>query len=308
MIERYLLRYFLAVVDQGNFSRAAGACNVSQPTLSAGIAKLEQAVETQLFIRSNQRVQLTEAGARFLVHARRIEREFNEALQAMGGSSPRTVLRMGVLGSVPGALLSAAFAASKCDPDTVEFVFGTERELLGQLGRGRIEVCLGLVDRGGERFLEEPLMAEGYSVVMPASHFLADKPQVTAEELSGETMIVRRHCEALSETSRHFLERGVRPHFALRSTNDERVMQMVCAGLGVTVMPDCYRADGMASVKMAGFDLQRMLGFQYAHDAEHLQAEPHPLLDAVRVVLGTQATGVARNRSSSSGAGNTYSR
>ena len=129
MIERYLLRYFLAVVDQGNFSRAAGACNVSQPTLSAGIAKLEQAVETQLFIRSNQRVQLTEAGARFLVHARRIEREFNEALQAMGGSSPRTVLRMGVLGSVPGALLSAAFAASKCDPDTVEFVFGTEREI-----------------------------------------------------------------------------------------------------------------------------------------------------------------------------------
>jgi len=285
MIERYLLRYFLAVVDQGNFSRAAASCNVSQPTLSAGIAKLEAAVETQLFIRSNQRVQLTEAGSRFLIHARRIERDFNEALQAMGGGSPRAVLRLGVLGSVPGALISAAFAASQCDPDTVEFVVGTERELLGQLGRGRIEVCLGLVKRGGERFLEEPLMEEGYSVVLRQDHALAGKRQLAAEDLSAETMIVRRHCEALSETSRHFLERGVRPHFALRSTNDERVMQMVCAGLGVTVMPDCYHAPGMASIKMAGFGLRRILGFQFAHDAEHLRAESHPLLDAVRDTL-----------------------
>lgn len=285
MVERYLLRYFLAVVDQGNFSRAAAACNVSQPTLSAGIAKLEAAVETQLFIRSNQRVQLTEAGSRFLIHARRIEREFNEALQAMGGGNPRPVLRLGVLGSIPGALVSSAFAASACDPDAIELVFGTERELLGQLGRGRIEVCLGLVERGGERFLEEPLMEEGYSIVLPQDHPLAERRQLAAEDLSAETMIVRRHCEALSETSRHFLERGVRPHFALRSTNDERVMQMVCAGLGVTVMPDCYHAPGMASVKMAGFTLQRVLGFQFAHEAEHLYAEPHALLDAVRAVL-----------------------
>ena len=42
MLDRYLLRYFLAVVDQGNFSRAAAHCNVSQPTLSVGIAKLER--------------------------------------------------------------------------------------------------------------------------------------------------------------------------------------------------------------------------------------------------------------------------
>lgn len=308
MVERYLLRYFLAVVDQGNFSRAAAACRVSQPTLSAGIAKLETAVETQLFIRSNQRVQLTESGTRFLIHARRIERAFNEALQAVGGSSPRTVLRLGVLASIPGALVSSAFAASECEPDRIELVFGTERELLGQLGRGRIEVSLGLVEGGGERFLEEPLMSEGYSVVMPEAHPLAGKRQVAAEELSAETMIVRRHCEALSETSRHFLERGVRPHFALRSTNDERVMQMVCAGLGVTVMPDSYRAPGMASVKMAGFTLRRMLGFQFAHEAEHLRAEPHPLLDALRQVLGDQTAGVARNRSSKTGAGSTYSR
>ena len=95
MMERYLIRYFLAVVDHGNFSRAAAECNVSQPTLSVGVAKLEEALRTRLFVRTNQRVQLTEAGTRFLAHARRIEREFNLAQAAMDGSTPRPILRLG---------------------------------------------------------------------------------------------------------------------------------------------------------------------------------------------------------------------
>lgn len=282
MMERYLVRYFLAVVDHGNFSRAAAECNVSQPTLSVGVAKLEEALKTRLFVRTNQRVQLTEAGTRFLGHARRIEREFNLAQQAMDGAAPRPILRLGVLSSLPGALVAQAVAAAPEASGAVEILFGTERELVGQLARGRLDLCLGLVGRGGERFAEEVLGEEGYCVVAPAAHRLAGRAQVAAEELAGETMIVRRHCEVLSDTSRFFLERGVRPHFALRSTNDERVMQMVCAGLGVTVMPQCYRAAGMAQFRMAGFDLRRQLGFQFGDAAEHWQIEAHPLLDALR--------------------------
>ncbi len=79
MIDRYLLRYFLAVMDEGNFTRAAAHCRVSQPTLSVGIAKLESMVGTPLFNRTNSRVELTTAGARFAQHARRIEAEFAAA-------------------------------------------------------------------------------------------------------------------------------------------------------------------------------------------------------------------------------------
>ena len=56
MMDRYLLRYFLAVIDQGNFSKAAAACNVSQPTLSVGIANLEKMLSRPLFVRTNRRV------------------------------------------------------------------------------------------------------------------------------------------------------------------------------------------------------------------------------------------------------------
>ena len=77
MIDRYLLRYFLAVIDHGNFSKAAVQCKVSQPTLSVGIAKLERLLDKSLFHRTNRRVELTEGGAHLAVHARRIEGDFN---------------------------------------------------------------------------------------------------------------------------------------------------------------------------------------------------------------------------------------
>lgn len=76
MSDRYLLRYFLAVIDQGNFSKAAAHCNVLQPTLSAGIAKLESSLGRPLFNRTNRLVELTGAVVSLAGHARRIEAEF----------------------------------------------------------------------------------------------------------------------------------------------------------------------------------------------------------------------------------------
>ncbi len=296
MIDRYQLRYFLAVVDHGNFSRAAERCNVSQPTLSVGIAKLERFLGAPLFLRSSQRVELTPAGSRFLLHARRIESEFNQALQAMTdiGPSASPLLRIGVLRSIPGAVLARAAAAMRAvDPMAqTELVEGSERELNGHVARGRVDCALTLVDRGGDRFLEETLFTEGYALALPADHPLAREPVVAAEALADNTMIVRRHCEMLSDTSRHFIERGVRPHFAYRATNDERVLALVAAGLGVTVMPDGYRHPGVARPRLAGFDLRRTVGLVYGAQAEHLSANPPPFLQALRAGAATPVDGM----------------
>ncbi|HLZ99343.1 MAG TPA: LysR family transcriptional regulator, partial [Steroidobacteraceae bacterium] len=62
MIDRYLLRYFLAVIDCGSFSKAAKQLNVAQPTLSVGIGKLERLLGASLFQRTSKRVNITEAG------------------------------------------------------------------------------------------------------------------------------------------------------------------------------------------------------------------------------------------------------
>ena len=284
MIDRYLLRYFLAVIDCGSFSKAAKQQNVAQPSLSVAIGKLERLLGAPLFHRSSKRVQITEAGSRLAVHARRIENEFNLAEAAVANMTAARSLRLGVLTTVPIAHVAETVERAQRSPDCerLQLVPGNERELLQRLRRGQIDVALTIVRAESESFRREPLFAERYALAMHAAHPLAAKATIAAEELADNTMIVRRHCEVLAETSRHFTERGIRPFFAFRGTNDEQVLALVRAGVGVTVMPACYAAQGVVRPLLAGFNITRQIGLLYAAHADHLQHAVSPLLDSLR--------------------------
>jgi DNA-binding transcriptional LysR family regulator len=284
MIDRYLLRYFLAVIDNGSFTAAANQVNVTQPTLSAGIAKLEREAGAKLLRRNSQRVELTEAGARFAVHARRIEREFHLAQASITGLAPADTLRLGVLSTIATAELSALVEtlAQTAPGLRVELLEGNERSLTQYLARGRIDLALTIV-RDADA---EPLRTEGYALALPNAHPLAAESSLPGEAMAGETMIVRRHCEALSETSRYFTQRGIRPFFALRTTNDDRALDMVRAGLGVTVVPASHRHVGVASPVLTGFDLTRTLGLVWGEDAARLRDDAEPLIAALRAQFG----------------------
>jgi len=267
MIDRYLLRYFLAVVDQGAFTRAAAQCRVSQPTLSVGIAKLERLVGVKLVNRTNRRVDLTPAGVRFAVHARRIEAAFLDA-QAVGDadterSAPLT--RLGVLSTLPGRWVEDALTAATAAGERMEIVEGRQKDLHGFLERGRIDAAIGIVD--GDPRAQRVLFTEPYGLVLPLSHPLADEDEIEAEAVAAETMIVRRHCEALAQTSRHFTARGVRPFMAAKTTSDDRALAYVRSGLGVTVMPRGFAGDGVAIPRLFGFGVTRTIGVLVHSDA-----------------------------------------
>lgn len=282
MIDRYLLRYFLAVVDTGSFSKGAAQVNVTQPTLSVGIAKLERLCGATLFHRTSQRVHLTEAGSRLLPHARRIENDFNLAAQSIVGSTGTSLVRLGVLSTIPTIMLERLVAEHRRRDDgaQIEIVEGTERDLVSRLGRGRIDLALTVLRPGGE-WQHEPLYREGYSLALPRWHRLAAAESIKAEDLAEETMIVRRHCEALSETSRHFTERSVRPRFSFRTTNDDKALALVRAGLGITVMPDGYRDPEISRPRLTGFELTRDIGVLYGKNVK-LPEGSEPLFSAMR--------------------------
>jgi DNA-binding transcriptional LysR family regulator len=276
MLSRTNLRQFLAVVDAGNFTRAALQINVAQPTLSAGIAELEKRLGAKLFARSSRRVQLTEAGNRLLAHARAIEREFHAAEQSVTGLAPPVrAIRLGVLASVATSFLERALGAY-AGAEPVEIMEGNERELSSALAAGRLDLALTLL-RPGESRATLGLWRESYRLALPHGHRLAAAASVAAEDVAGETMIARRSCEALAETSRFFTERGVRPPFSFRSANDDRALAMVRAGLGITVVPESFAGAGIATPRLEGFVLEREIGLLFSPD---WRDPDHPLARA----------------------------
>jgi DNA-binding transcriptional LysR family regulator len=265
MIDQYLLRYFLAVAETGNFSRAARSVAVTQPTLSAGIAKLERELGARLFDRDRQRVALTPAGSRFLVRARRIAAEYEHALVELAEPAEPSLLRVGVLNTIPTHLIGRALAEHReRSGETLELLDGSERDLVERLERGRIDVALTVLRPHHARYQPEVLSRERYMMVLPPGHPLAGEREVLAEQLAQDRMALRRHCEALPEINRFFTQRGVRPRFVLKTTSDERVLSVIRSGAGVGMMPEGFADGSVRFVAVRDFELTREVGLLHA--------------------------------------------
>lgn len=235
---------------------------LTQPTLSLGIAELERLVGAQLIVRDRRHLRLTEAGGRFLPLARDLERKFAEADrfgEARALDWPE--IRLGLIKTLPGRSVQALVQAL-VPSSSVELIEGTDSELRAALNDGRLHAIIGLLRTGEESESVIPLHEEPYTMLVPTAHPLAGRGEVAPEELAAEVMIARRSCEILDQTSRFFTRHQVRPRFSLRSESDERCLQMVAAGLGITTAPASLQAEGTMPLAVTGYDFRRQLGLR----------------------------------------------
>ncbi len=261
MIENYQLRYFLAVVETGSFTKAAKRVFVTQPTLSAGIKKLEGDLGSKLFDRTSKRVFLTESGTRFVPHAKSILYQLNLAEADIKSTGHSQLLRLGTLMTIPTTVVGNILTAFTREITglVIELFEGTEQEIQNRLDEGKIDIALTII-RPTLKLEFEPLYKEGYSIALADHHPLAKQEPIHPAEFAGEPTIVRSRCEILSETSRFFTDHNVRPRLVYNTNQDERALNMVAAGVGFTTMPDHYSMDGVKRVKMIGYDFEREVG------------------------------------------------
>lgn len=261
MIENYQLRYFLAVVETGSFTKAAKRVFVTQPTLSAGIKKLEADLGNQLFDRSSKRIFLTESGTRFVPHAKSILYQLNLAEAEIKSTDRAYLLRLGALVTIPSSVIQSILTSFKRDVGglTVELFEGTEREIHNKLEEGKVDVAITIL-KPTLKQQTTPLYTEGYSIAIADHHPLSQKDNIHPSDFASEPTIVRSHCEILSETSRFFTDHNVRPRLVYNTSQDERALAMVAAGVGFTTMPDHYKMAGVKRMKMLGYDFKREIG------------------------------------------------
>lgn len=194
MVELRHLRYFIAVAEELNFSRAAERMHMAQPPLSAAIRQLERDLGVDLFVRTTREVRLTDAGSAFLQGARRTladaDRAAEDARRAAAGELGR--LRLAFSWSTRFETLPAlgrAFRASHPDVELLAQEMWNVR-MPPAFGNGSIDIALSLCPEIAAELELAPIRAERVVALLPAAHPLAGEEAIPLSALCDEEFVV----------------------------------------------------------------------------------------------------------------------
>src|SRR5262245_16146436 len=194
MVELRHLRYFIAVAEELNFSRAAERMHMAQPPLSAAIRQLEQELGVDLFIRTTREVRLTDAGQAFLAGARRTladaDRAADDAKRAGAGELGH--LRLAYSWSTRFETLPAIGRAFRADHPGVELL-GQEMwnaRMPPAFDGGSIDVALSLCPEIAAELEIAPVGKEGVVALLPEAHSLSHEEAIPLSELADEEVVL----------------------------------------------------------------------------------------------------------------------
>lgn len=238
------LRYLVAVADHRHFGRAAEACFVSQPTLSAQIKKLERDLGVQLVERNPRQVMMTAVGEQVVERARQVLREADGIEElARGARDPESgSLRIGLFPTLAPYLLPHVVPPlGERFPDLeVLLVEAKTEEVLQQLRDGTLDVGILALPIPDEGLRTVDLFTEDFLLAVPAAHRLADHDgPVPASALDGERVLLLEDGHCLRDQALDVCNRvGATERSGFRATSLETLRQMVAAGVGATLLPE----------------------------------------------------------------------
>ncbi|MBD9373059.1 LysR family transcriptional regulator [Rhizobium sp. ARZ01] len=235
------LRYFEALARHSHFGRAADACAISQPAMSVQIKELEEALGTELFERSARQVRLTSFGEEFVERVRDILRSVDELEDLARASKERLVgrLRIGVIPTVAPYLLPTLIGnLTRLYGGLDIHIRETQtQKLIHELSEGRLDTAIVALPVSEPSLTEVALFEEKFVLVRPGKD--EGKPVPNRETLLEMRVLLLEegHCfreQALSFCSMH----SAHPRELLDGSSLSTLVQMVGAGIGVTLIPE----------------------------------------------------------------------
>jgi LysR family hydrogen peroxide-inducible transcriptional activator len=237
------LQYIVAVADLGGFRKAAEACHVAQPSLSAQVAQAEQALGVQIFERNRRGVRVSTAGATLIDQARRVlmaARDLRELSRQLADPF-RGTLRVGVIPTVCPYLLPEVTPPLTREFPALTIVWSEERtsRLVRQVQEGTLDAAilavesemgdLDHVDLGRDAFVLAA--APGHPLVQP-------KKPATAAVLQGQTVLLLEDGHCLRDQTFGLCARAGASELGFRATSLATLVQMVSTSNGgVTLLP-----------------------------------------------------------------------
>jgi DNA-binding transcriptional LysR family regulator len=252
-MEMHQVRYFLSMAQLLNFTRAAHACNVSQPSLTRAIQKLEDEFGGPLFRRERSRTHLTDLGRLMLPH---LERTLEAAQAAKRlardiGRAEVAPLSLGVDAAIESETLDKILTELCSGLPGLELTLttGPSAGLVDAAISGELDLAVTEApDEAPERFESWPLFEHTYHMIARADHPLAQHAPGSLEAACAESWIDHDggNCARLRSAAAKV---GFEPVVRHRATDPSRVKQMVLAGLGSAFMPQPRRDDRLRAIR-----------------------------------------------------------
>jgi DNA-binding transcriptional LysR family regulator len=269
------LRYFVALVDERNFERAAAKLGIAQPGLSQQIIALEAIVGLPLLDRSRRSVNLTPTGQILYEEAVKIIAQSDATLAQIRrvGRGETGRIKIGYVASAAysGILTEALGSFRRSSPDVELQLFEIEmRQQLQKINDGELD--FGYIrppapipsELSTTTVLREPLVA-----ALPAGHPLGSKAALKLIDLVDDTFIVPRQPPDVgfhANTIEACGEAGFRPKLNLNGRDFTTIASMIAVGLGVALVPqsmDCFRLPGVRYVPLIDNDVMTDLALVY---------------------------------------------
>ncbi len=237
------LECLVAAAETLSFSRAAKACYITQPSLSAQIRLLEDLLGVELFERRGRRVLLTPAGEQLAAVARRVIAQARELVEVaasyqepLGGT-----LRLGVIPTVAPYLLPRLVPRVKAEHKKLRLLIreDTTAHLVADLESGKLELLLLALEADLGEVETLPLFVDPFRLVVPHGHRLAARKRVSAQDLADERVLLLEDGHCLRAQALPLCERaGAHEVDDFRAASLGTLVQMVAGGVGITLVPE----------------------------------------------------------------------
>ncbi|MEO0652232.1 MAG: LysR substrate-binding domain-containing protein [Planctomycetota bacterium] len=236
------LEYVLALSEHLHFRKAAEACHVTQPALSAQIQALEELLGVQLFERNRRQVLLTETGRDIVGRARGILESVDDLFDAARASREplQGLVRLGVIPTIAPYLLPRVLPGLRQRFPQLELYLREEftHVLTERLASGEIDVLLLALPVPGD-FDSQLLFHDDFFFAVPEGHPLAGRSEVMETDLAEQEVLLLEDGHCLRDQALALCgNAGARESARMRATSLNTLTQMVAGGIGSTLLPE----------------------------------------------------------------------
>jgi DNA-binding transcriptional LysR family regulator len=268
-MELYQIRHFIAVAETGGFTKGAQRIAISQPAISASIAKLEAELDVKLLDRRRSPVVPTAAGARLLEAGKNILQTCNAVKAELKTITTPNRLRIGVLQSLSNGYVSKLLSSFRRANVAIEVVDGSCEQLVEFLAEQELDTVLTIVGGNDLKFASRVLFEEPYLLAVPKDHRFARRQSVKLADLDGEPFIVRTRCDFYQDVTNVLVARGIKIHVVYQTDQDDRALALVAAGIGLSLVPAHFEISAVKQVPVLDLGISRAIGLLWSREREH---------------------------------------